>query len=276
MFTQNYADALKVIIPAPRSINLALIGCGGTGSWLAPAVARVGRWLMDMNHDVDIVFVDPDTVEEKNIFRQNFCAAEVGENKAETLAQRYSEAWGLSISAWNQKFQCDRWRGYDGFGVLLGCVDGPEGRKEINRYITTYSHAWWIDSGNTASYGQVLIGANRQQWEKKDPLSIPGYTSWVASPAVQHPELIAPGDNSPDQMASTGSTIDAELSCADMALRDSQGMAINQRMAAEMADYLIRLLITKDLRKYATYIDLETGSCQSKYITAEAISKWIK
>jgi hypothetical protein len=56
-----------------------------------------------------------------------------------------------------------------------------------------------------------------------------------------------------------------------MAMRDSQGMAINQRIAAEASDYLVRLLLTKDLCKYATYIDLASGSTKSKYILPEEV-----
>jgi hypothetical protein len=54
-------------------------------------------------------------------------------------------------------------------------------------------------------------------------------------------------------------------------MRDSQGMAINQRMAAEMADYLVRLLITRDLQKMATYIDLASGVSRSIYIREQTV-----
>jgi len=49
--------------------------------------------------NVRLAFWDYDAVEEKNIFRQNFCEAEIGTNKAETLARRYGLAWGIEIIA---------------------------------------------------------------------------------------------------------------------------------------------------------------------------------
>jgi hypothetical protein len=61
------------------------------------------------------------------------------------------------------------------------------------------------------------------------------------------------------------------LSCADLVLVSAQGMSINQRIAAEAADYLVRLLITKNLTKFRTYLDLESGSARSDYIVPEKI-----
>ena len=40
-----------------------------------------------------------------------------------------------------------------------------------------------------------------------------------------------------------------------------------------MADYLLRLVITKDLRRFATYIDMDTGSARSLAITSTEISR---
>lgn len=284
MLTTDFTNALKVITSPTNNISLALVGCGGTGSWLAPAIVRVARWLSDTGKAVDLVFIDPDRVEPKNVFRQNFCDAEIGMNKADALARRYSRAWGQAIGSRNEKFDGNRLDGYSGFGVICGCVDGPEGRAAINNLVNQYCGIWWIDSGNTASYGQVLIGREIARYGGDDPLGLPGYTTWLPTPARQHPELVDPGTNQPGQAPTQPSpsaeSADGEvlhgLSCAEMALRDAQGMAINQRMAAEMADYLVRLLITKDLKKMATYIDLESGSCRSEYITKAAVEKWMK
>jgi hypothetical protein len=38
-------------------------------------------------------------------------------------------------------------------------------------------------------------------------------------------------------------------------------------MASEMMDMLTRLLLTGDLTRFATYLDLETGSMRSLYTT---------
>ena len=60
----EYLNARKLVIPAVENINLVLIGCGGTGSWLAPTVARYARLLTEnFDRDVKVTFVDPDRVE---------------------------------------------------------------------------------------------------------------------------------------------------------------------------------------------------------------------
>lgn len=261
----DYLNALTFILPAEENIRLILTGCGGTGSWLAPAVARVGKLLIEkFSKNVEISFYDPDFVEEKNIYRQNFCAAEIGYNKAEALADRYGRAWGIEIGAVGSKIK-DIGNTYQVNTIVIGCVDNAEGRKQISRNV---HEAVWLDCGNTKNYGQVLIGMRRGL---ADPFSIPGSCGELPYPHEQHPELIAKEINAGKDPKS-----DQNLSCADMALQDSQGLAINQRMAAEAADYLVRMLITRDLKKFATYIDLESGTTRSKYITEKAVRDYAK
>ncbi|HNA87041.1 MAG TPA: hypothetical protein PLB04_15800, partial [Nitrospira sp.] len=50
-------------------------------------------------------------------------------------------------------------------------------------------------------------------------------------------------------------------------------LTINSIIASHMADYLLRLVITKDLRRFATYIDMDTGSARSLAITSTEISR---
>lgn len=258
----DYVHALTLLLPAENNVKLFLVGCGGTGSWLAPAVARVGKLLIEkFNKTVEITFFDPDCVEEKNIYRQNFCAAEIGMNKAEALADRYGQAWGIEIGAMNQKFS----RGHGFPSVIIGCVDSTVARKNISEYV---NGCCWLDCGNTKNYGQILLGTGRG-FDKA--FVIPGYCGTLPYPHVQHPELIEK-----PQFNEKPIIKGEELSCADMALQDSQGLSINQRIAAEAADYLVRMLITHDLKKFATYIDLESGTTRSKYITEKVVREYGK
>lgn len=248
----EYPNTLKLLIPEAESMTLILVGCGGTGSWLAPAIARYAKILMDsFDKRMTVVFMDPDRVEEKNIYRQNFCAAEIGRNKAETLAERYGLAWGLEIQAVPAKFHAMILSDC----IVMGCVDNAAARKAIACAVSR-SDSWWLDCGNTRNYGQVLVGGGD---ERENAFAIPGHCGCLPLPHVQHPELVKKERVAKEKQR--------EASCAEMALQDSQGLSINQRMAAEAADYLMRMLITKDLRKFATYIDLESGTTRSKYIT---------
>ena len=263
----DYVNSRRLLLPDEKNIFLCLVGCGGTGSWLAPAVVRVGKVLRErFEKKVRIRFYDPDQVEEKNIFRQNFCAAEIGANKAESLAERYGLAWGVEIEAVAGKLDpspCAE----EELNIIIGCVDNWQGRRSIF-FKSGSKSTWWLDSGNSKSSGQILLGSCKAA-KIKNSFKFDGICTWLPAPAVQHPELIEEPEL--EEVAE-----DENLSCAEMALRDSQGLAINQRMAAEAADYLVRMLITKDLHKYATYIDLESGTTRSKYITEEAIRAYGK
>lgn len=75
-----------------------LVGCGGTGSRIASMLSQFVA--STCNHPTIkplIVFIDDDVVEPKNLARQLFSSADVGEYKAEALARRYSSAFGIQI-----------------------------------------------------------------------------------------------------------------------------------------------------------------------------------
>src|SRR5262245_28482851 len=128
----SYSRAATLMPPVSEGLRLILVGCGGTGSWLAPSVARIARLQRDQGRDVTVFFCDHDTVEAKNIPRQHFCDAELGRNKAVTLAARYSAAWGVEIVAVPKRFRSadvEVDRGTQ--TIVIGCVDNAAARKEI-------------------------------------------------------------------------------------------------------------------------------------------------
>jgi PRTRC genetic system ThiF family protein len=263
----DFLGARKLLIPAFDSVRLLLVGCGGTGSWLAPAVVRIAKVLKERGKKVKIVFYDPDQVEKKNTYRQNFCGAEIGHNKAESLAFRYGISWGIEVTAIPERFERKYWPEWlqnKETVVVIGCVDNPAGRQAIQDYAQANNQrVWWLDCGNEFASGQILVG--RHGLMPKDAFDLPDLVTWFPSPGLQHGELVTPPWPSPE-----GEGNIQTLSCAEMAIRDAQGLAINQVMAAHAADYLLRLVVTRDLRKYATYIDLESGSVRSKYLSDPA------
>lgn len=156
----EFARAQKILVLQAKDITLHLIGCGGTGSWLAPSVARIARLLIDrFRKDARVIFWDPDVVEEKDIYRQNFCYSEVGMNKAVALAGRYSLAWGLDIHARTEKFHAST--GLSSLSIYIGCVDNAEARQTIAKTRSSWRDTvteWWLDCGNGKSYGQIVLG----------------------------------------------------------------------------------------------------------------------
>lgn len=274
----EYVNARKLIVPALENVNLVLIGCGGTGSWLAPTVARYARMLTEhFGKTVTVTFIDPDQVEAKNVYRQNFCDAEVGLNKATTLANRYGLAWGVEICAMNEHFtRSTKPSGVklagvaDALFVLIGCVDTTAARLEIANWSGwRFEHVWWLDCGNKKTVGQVRLG--RKWKDNQTPLALDGYCSWLPLPSVQSPELIDVSD-APDEASPVAD--ESHLSCAELAMRGSQSLSINFRMASIASEMLGKLLLTLDLEYYAAYVSEAAGESR-KFITSDAIEFWM-
>ncbi len=75
-------------------IHIIQIGAGGTGSWLVPLVSKLInniRLRISEERKLSYSIIDPDSVEERNIIRQNFTSWDIGKNKAQALVNRYSE-----------------------------------------------------------------------------------------------------------------------------------------------------------------------------------------
>lgn len=78
--------------PMDRPVKVVMLGAGGTGGYVAPYVFRL---LHMLGRPARFIICDGDIVEPKNLDRQNFVPADLGENKARVLAERYSTVLGM-------------------------------------------------------------------------------------------------------------------------------------------------------------------------------------
>lgn len=253
----------RVQIREPDSYNITLVGCGGTGSFLALHLARLAYHARERyGYDVRLFFVDPDVVEVRNIGRQNFCPAELGYHKAWSLMQRYNVAFGLNTVAWTVPFEEGMLRPqyyYHAFNLVVGAVDNTAARRDIDKAVRGFNNhqLYWLDCGNHEHSGQVLLG-NRGDIGK--PQIALDTCAGLPLPSIQHPELIK---NQESRIKNQGTRIEDGESCAELTVNDVQSLMINQAMATWAAQYVYRLVIARDLDVYATYLDLETGSVRS-------------
>lgn len=269
-FDTSFLESVPLLVPEWDQIEFMLVGCGGTGSHCAYAIARLMYAINTTGKTASATFIDFDTVEEKNILRQLFCPADLGRPKAEVLAHRLSLNLGLDIAAINQPFDIemiDLNRGRDlNLVVVVGCVDNPRARiscaNSLDLNVPGTAHrVLWLDGGNHEQSGQVLLGntaAFRDLHDYAFPVNS-GFCVGLPSPALVHPELLL-DEQKPLQ----------NLSCAEQL--NAQSLSINLRVAAEINDYL-RGIAFGGLRKFATYFDLPTGSSRSIYITKSNILK---
>ncbi len=269
----SFAQAARLLLPQRDRAEIFLIGCGGTGSWLAPALARLSVVSRDCGRDVRLTFIDGDTVEAGNIPRQNFCNAEIGQNKAIALATRYSAAWGLEIAAVPQMVKPQHLGiSYSTIAFLIGCVDNAAARKTLAGCLEHNSNqeahrVWWLDCGNSNESGQILFGSAPTAKHLAGCFKSAKVCTALPSPALVAPDLLKPR---PEELP------DNRMSCAEMMQANLQSLAVNQRVAAEAADYLMRLLTGQPLKRFATFFDLPSGSAKSRAITPEEIAALIK
>ena len=280
------ASPLKITSPEQHhAVKFYLVGCGGNGSWLAPHLVRLARFLRETRQmKVHLTFIDPDVVEMKNVFRQNFGEAEVGGHKAELLALRYAASWGQSIQVHATQFAKEIVQlEYRDLGVLIGCVDNAAARKTIAETLDQSGRAygdeglprlWWLDAGNGEETGQVLFGAarNMRQLQYAFPYyPDQGFCVNLPAPDLQHPELLQAQVEQTSQQKKEG-----VLSCADMLLTGDQSPSINAMVANIAATYLWHLFADpKGLTTFATYCNLNVLSTRSRFITPEAIAQAI-
>ncbi len=268
----SHLQSIRILPKSCTALHLIQIGCGGVGAQLATSTARIARECHRLYERVRISMFDGDRIEEKNIRRQNFCESEVGQNKAESVAYRLNMAWGLDIEAFPLHFEGrhshlgDR---ENTLTVLLGCVDTAAGRATLHRAIANQTpeddgQLWWIDGGCLHVHGQICLGNTGRPDVLARSFDIPNICQALPSPAWVHPELLTP---LPDEQPRR------RRSCADLAISDPQSLTINGVIAAHMADYLLRLVVTKDLRRFATYIDMESGSVRSLAITPTQVQR---
>jgi PRTRC genetic system ThiF family protein len=286
----------KLVLPVNyKEVEFWLIGAGGTGSFMAMNLARLCFELKFSGKTASIVVVDPDRVEEGNIPRSNFCFAEIGHSKAETLAARISRAWGMEVGFIKQGF-CpellqspnDDWnRSYSASNklkILVGCVDNHLARKQMHEAVKLYNEKiyntqeaprlWWIDGGNGRDCGQVLIGNRLDEKEIFASLRQSPILPFLPAPSLQHPELLEPENskqNENHQQTGLAGMISSSSSCAERIRLKEQSLNVNQRVAVEMSEMLTELLLTQKLKRFAAYFDLETGASRSVFNTPEAI-----
>ena len=266
----DFLEARPVTIRPTQSIELWVVGCGGTGSFLVQLLCRIVQQLMQQDKAVKLVLVDPDIVEPKNLTRQCFCPAEVGLNKAHALAARYGTAWGLPIQAIDQPFDRTHLSNrYSSLTILLGCVDNAKARirlaktLEFNR--NDAPNLWWIDGGNGDRFGQVLVGSSLSPLPQDYAFSELGCI-WLPAPSVQAPELLIA---KPDELEAS------PLSCAERSLLNVQGVMVNPQTAVVMADLTLDLL-RGQLKRFAVSFDQQSGAMTSRYTTQGAIEAAVK
>lgn len=276
----SFSQAAVVMPREYSSLRFVVVGAGGTGSYAVPAIGRLIYELKQQQQKpVEMLIVDPDVVESGNIPRSNFCVAEVGRFKAQTLAERISLAWGIETNFSCEKFDPEKHlkpssNDYRSLTVIVGCVDNHPARRDIHRAVDQFRcnatsdapSIWWMDGGNGKSSGQVLLGSDSKRRKPDQHFAGISICRSLPAPSLVHPDLLEP------EKPRAKSEISDGLSCPDRIRLGEQSLNINQRVAVEMAEMLTAMFLSRSLKRFATYFDLETGTSRSLYCTPDQIA----
>lgn len=241
--------------------SIVVVGLGGTGSQLARSIARL---LFDMRERrlqiPRLMFVDPDKVERKNVGRQMFTVADIGQYKAALLASRFNKSLGLNIMALPRKFNPKMLRHEMRETLLVGCVDNPEARKAMSE-----TQALWLDAGNHYDSGQVILGNNEDMEAVRGSMKRGfdnGVITTLPAPHLVFPALLEPDAPKPEP----------DLSCADLVARGEQHLFINEYVALAASQYVYRLLHRQPISSHMSYVSADTGMIKPVLITSDIVS----
>lgn len=233
---------------APEFKTIALVGVGGTGSYLAQGLAKL---IAGYQLQMEVQLIDPDTVEEKNIHRQNFMAYEIGAYKAEALAYRLNQQYGTTFAAHVGKGEDFLKTQRVSQTLLVTCVDKIAPRKALAKLGRP-----WLDMGNDLEFGQAIYGSISTT---KDCLKIT--RDWENNPTVA-------GLPSPALKVGLDILKDRKKvpSCADTPFAE-QSCFVNELAAQAGLMILHQLLVKGVVSTPAIYFDTAKGRMTPAKIT---------
>jgi len=227
--------------------NVVVVGCGGTGGFVAEGLCRILA-----RTEMSLVLVDYKTVRPHNLRRQHFYDEDLGKFKSKVMAERLTRHFGRTIGYCTLPYRSRMIDSEFGenmatlvdHGIIIGCVDGPEGRRAIADNFMPGN--WWIDAGNSYSSGQVLIGnASQKDFLKGSFNNLENIVSWLPLPSMQIPSLLAP-PSVPQA---------ARQDCDEAIDNFDQSSVINLAMATLVLEFFEQL-IGGTLMNSGAYIDL--------------------
>lgn len=118
-----------------NSLRVGVVGCSGTGSWVVEQLARLGVG--------ELVLVDPDIIEHKNLNRIVNSSLSDAQNKVAKVLALQSAVGRMGtctrVTALQANlFNLEVLRNLAACDVFFGCMDSVDGRDLLNRLATFY------------------------------------------------------------------------------------------------------------------------------------------
>ena len=220
-----------------RAWRVSVVGAGGTGSALLPNLARLHHAMLELGHPggfVCTVYADV-IVSETNVGRQGFYPVDVGQYKATLIVNRLNNLMGTRWEAHTRRvgsgdrFVCD---------MVIGCVDSRAARKAIVGAMQRGAGGYYLDCGNNADDGQVILGQIGGKAKERLPHV---------------------GDLYPQLLDPEGDKADTAPSCSMAEALQKQSLVINMAIAVQAYNLLWTLFRTGTLQNCGAFVNLLTG-----------------
>jgi len=226
-------------LPYFNEFKVVVVGAGGTGGVL---IQNLAHFALGQHKKIYIVIIDGDAVEPRNVGRQKFAPEDVGKNKAECLAVRYSDVFGLDIGYIPEYIRDTEMlasllteeKGV--LPVLVMAVDNNFSRKIAHRvfYDDRMRTLAYIDTGNEDGRGQTVLGLKWNGNVFQDPAG------------KVFPDIL----ESDDQIQEGGS-------CGREIVRDTQTLLENVWSATIAFTYLVNLIKDGEIPSHYTFFDVK-------------------
>jgi len=226
-----------------RPIDIVVVGVGGTGSAVLANLAQLAVAMPQLGHPgVNVHAMDDDVVTQANVGRQLFSPSDIGQSKVAILVNRINLAYGLEWRATHGRFSADSLTQTHGRPlVVIGCVDSRSGRAAMHEWheaSTLGEDRYWLDCGNTAHSGQVVLGARTKR------------VAVLPSAGNLFPEVV-------DALADAG---DDAPSCSLAEALIKQDLFVNRFMADAAVNLLWRMLRHGGLDHHGAFVDIASMS----------------
>lgn len=211
-----------------------IIGCGGVGSFLAPALCMlVGK--------ENVTLVDGDKLEAKNLNRQLFTESEIGTNKADALARKYGCRF---VDQWYS----ESLMAHEPTDWLIGVVDNNIARRAILNSVDRFQCS-------------AILAANEVH-SSEAYAYLPQWLNTRIDPRNMYPEISSDYSNDP-AAAGIGCTGEAQVANTQLVTANfmAAGLAAHMyviwalelpKMGIEVLEHLPHKLVN-NLTKNETY-----------------------
>ena len=159
-------------------MKLYIIGAGGTASYLLPVLVRT----ITKECEVDeVIIIDRDVIEEKNVERQNYSFDVVGQGKAEAVAESLRDFCRVPIVTCNEWFTEDFVLFPNSF--VISCTDNHPARLALLNCCDVYNCKAVICGNETYS-------ADAYYYQ-------PSFKDSKRDPRIRYPEIVTDKQDNP-------------------------------------------------------------------------------